>query len=499
MKKITSLFLIISTSILANDIAYPVTSPTDDLANVFVPVIVLSEKLAFPGAEGHGKYTVGGEGGYVYHVTSLADTNTNGTFRYGIETLTGDRTIVFDISGTIEMTTYIKIRDGHGDVTILGQTAPEGGIHLAKAPFWIHDSEVIMRYMTHRLGKDWTNNNADNYQNPSSPDYEPDASFLIRAFTSPISNFMFSNMSTFWGHDGSFNAGGISDANPVSNISIQSCLIAETIDKKYGTLMNAVNSTYYRTLIAQGLERCPSYLRPIVRTEFINSISYNSRENHSINYSSHADFIGNVYKYGNNTKTSNTWQVEGGNGGVLLDTELYFSDNIGKGTSSTSTSTSITGNSSIVKSSPTASSGISSILPAIDVENSILPEVGSSIWRDAADTRVVNDYINGTGSLVSDEDEVGGFPNIPSVTRPSNFYSSLNDIPESFVQEHGITSNSQVITNWNFGTYKVVNNAGYNAFQMYGFWLPNDFTDLESTTSATIGSSKISNTMLINN
>lgn len=39
---------------------------------------------AFPGAEGFGRYTVGGRGGKVYHVTTLQDGEQEGTFRYAV-------------------------------------------------------------------------------------------------------------------------------------------------------------------------------------------------------------------------------------------------------------------------------------------------------------------------------------------------------------------------------------------------------------------------------
>lgn len=39
---------------------------------------------AFPGADGYGRYTTGGRGGEVYYVTSLEDTDTPGTLRYGV-------------------------------------------------------------------------------------------------------------------------------------------------------------------------------------------------------------------------------------------------------------------------------------------------------------------------------------------------------------------------------------------------------------------------------
>ena len=70
------------------------------------------EKIpAFPGAEGHGRYTTGGRGGDVYIVTSLEDKLQNGTLRYGIEKLSGKRTIIFQVSGTIHLNGDLNTRE----------------------------------------------------------------------------------------------------------------------------------------------------------------------------------------------------------------------------------------------------------------------------------------------------------------------------------------------------------------------------------------------------
>ena len=76
--------------------------------------------IAFPGAEGYGRFAKGGRGGDVYIVINLNDDGP-GSLRYGIENMNGPRTIVFSISGTIELKDSIKIKDSN--LTIAGQTA----------------------------------------------------------------------------------------------------------------------------------------------------------------------------------------------------------------------------------------------------------------------------------------------------------------------------------------------------------------------------------------
>lgn len=119
-------------------------------------------RLAFPGAEGYGRYAIGGRGGIVYHVTSLEDdAEMPGTFRYGVEKLKGPRTIVFDVAGVIALNSRLVISDKF--VTVAGHTAPGRGILLRNKSFGMQ-SDGITRFLRLYLGgaDDWNDSMGGN-------------------------------------------------------------------------------------------------------------------------------------------------------------------------------------------------------------------------------------------------------------------------------------------------------------------------------------------------
>ena len=231
-------------------------------------------QLAFPGAEGFGKYTSGGRGGRVFYVTNLDDDG-EGSLRWAVRK-SGPKTILFKVSGTINLTKALDINKD--SVTIAGQSAPGDGICIAGAPVKITADNAIIRYVRFRMGD--TNH------------IEGDALSANKS-----KNLIIDHCSMSWSTD---EAASIYE---VENMTLQNSIISESFfnsehakgEHGYGGIWGGKNASFINNLLAHHDSRNPRFDHPGVSDvagyiDFSNNVIYN---------------WGNNLSYGGETRTIN--------------------------------------------------------------------------------------------------------------------------------------------------------------------------------------------------
>lgn len=204
--------------------------------------------LAFPEAEGGGKFTFGGRGGKVYVVTSLED-NGPGSLREACEK-GGPRIIVFNVSGIIRLKTPLIIRAPY--VTIAGQSAPGDGVCVAGESVWINTHDVLIRHMRFRRGETYVGRRDDAIGG------------------NPVGNIMIDHVSASWGLDENMSmyrhmyndsTGKAEEKRGTVNITIQNSIFSEALDTwnhAFGSTLGGENCTFMRNLWANNAARNPS-------------------------------------------------------------------------------------------------------------------------------------------------------------------------------------------------------------------------------------------------
>ena len=181
------------------------------------------KQLAFPGAEGWGRYATGGRTGTVYHVTNLNDSG-SGSLRDAVSQ--PNRIVVFDVSGVINIKSRMNFA---ANLYVAGQTAPgEGIIVYGDGVTFSSADNIIVRYMKFRMGKNGTSGK--------------DAAGIANG-----TNMIFDHCSFSWGLDETFSINWDNKRTAPSDITLQYCLIGQgLLSHSAGGLMQADNITLYR-------------------------------------------------------------------------------------------------------------------------------------------------------------------------------------------------------------------------------------------------------------
>lgn len=289
---------------------------------------------AFPGAEGAGKYAVGGRFGSVYRVTNL---NRSGPGSLADAVSRPNRIVVFTVSGVIDLADPArgkggKILVGQPHITIAGQTAPGEGICLKGGSLHVSASNVIVRHLRSRRGfvadKD-TGDAVGVKPQATDEDREPggtdpalfekikqkkkDRNRSLKQ-TAVIENIILDHVSASWATDEN-----LSVTHP-DFTSVQYCIASEGLDypnprqtppnhsegSLWGVDVPDGRATLHHSIYAHNRLRNPrttgGKLPPPV-LEFRNNVVYNASEyfSHTGHMTVHLNWIGNYYKSGPST------------------------------------------------------------------------------------------------------------------------------------------------------------------------------------------------------
>lgn len=434
---------------------------------------------AFPGAEGAGANAKGGRGGDVYYVTTLANTGA-GSLRNGITGATGPRTILFKVSGTIELSSDLVLNKTN--ITIAGQTAPGDGITLKRRSFRLdraHNS--IVRFIRCRAG------DADS-------NFEGDALWVVNT-----TNAILDHISTSWSVDECLSV------TWSTNITVQWCMISESLNKSqhakgnhgYGSLLRYGYGglTFHHNLYQHHGNRNPR-LGDNIKLDFVNNVIYNwggragysggngptedTKDNPGGIFQNHINYVSNYLVAGINSSTPNTAFASGATNTVIYQIGNRIDSN---------KNTTLDGNDTgwgMFNSFPYTVAAQRYPLPQVTTDTAgtayqrVLAFAGASAVRDSVDNRLratVRDHkgiiidavgpadqsadyltnnINGTNYVF-----VRGWPTLNSTTAPAD--ADNDGIPDYF--ELAMGWNPAVANN------NHLNPDGYTDLEWYLNWL----------------------------
>jgi hypothetical protein len=372
-----------------------------------------AQKLAFPEAEGFGRFATGGRNGTTYHVTNLNDTG-RGSFRDAVSV--PNRIVVFDVAGVIKIKEKISAAK---KITIAGQTAPGEGVVVYGNGLSFSDSSII-RYMRFRGSINM-----------------PRGACVVVA--DDLKDIIFDHCSIEWGRWDDLHI------KNSTNVTLQYCLIGEPIDpQRFGALFEGpTNVTVHHCLWIDNQSRNPKAKAAI---EYINNVVYNYGVNGLVGGHSGAnhyqDVIGNYFIAGPNSgkgfigmfsETDHVYQagnfVDINKDGVLNGRAVIDTDFVHE-------------KATLVSKKQNNPSVAVKVESAAEAYKKVLAEAGASLKRDAVDLRIIG-YLKSLGKdgkIFKTEVDAGGQPNIAQAKAEKD--TDGDGIPDVWEKKLGLNASN---------------------------------------------------------
>ncbi len=407
--------------------------------------------IAFPGAEGYGRFAKGGRGGDVYHVTNLDDSG-EGSLRDAIKTKKADvpRTVVFDLGGTIQLKKELRI-EGVKGLTLAGQTAPGGGITLRDYGIDFRKcSDVIVRYMRFRLG-DETKTSEDVIG------FGPE--------DGTCRDVILDHVTATWGID------GIMDVYAADRFTMQWCLFGEALNdsthhkkEPHAMLMSfrkiKGSISIHHNLLFSSRDRHPTlggYPPPESDAksafDFRNNVIYNWEGACNL-ATGRFNLVANYWRPGPNTKPYDQEMPIQPKAEAHDVTTGFLSGNVFESKPEWSTDNyaafqwGVRGGKYIGEVTKEKFAQAEEIVPESErpatqsaeaAYELVLTQAGASKVRDAADQRVIAGVKDRTHRRIDSQKEVGGWPQLESGTAPTD--SDRDGMPDAWEKEHVLNAN----------------------------------------------------------
>jgi hypothetical protein len=415
----------------------------------------------------------GGRGGAVLFVTNLGDYDpatdavVPGSFRAACNTR-GRRTVIFRVSGTISLKADLVIEEPY--LTIAGQTAPGEGVCIRGYETRIATHDVIVRYLRFRTGDDAGRAGAaEFYPNALAigketwPEDAGGADLLMakQYFDNPLNGLLceanriiVDHCSISWGVDACLAVASSRD------VSIQWCIVSEGLDdsthpsgrhsRGVRISCNATRVTFHHNIIAGCAAWNPllgGLDGKVFLRESINNLVFNWRDGTAVDrYHRYRrkdpvgriNFESNCYIMGPDSAKIPCLTVE-------VPDIVYVAGNLGptrtepaddqlravKWTAAERTDGNNVHRETRFRSAPVT---VHEVREACRL---MMKKGGASLpRRDSADSRVVADMVNGSGSIINSPHDVGGWPELRSDVAPPD--RDRDGMPDAWETTHDL-------------------------------------------------------------